>query len=76
MVCCGKKLKTGVVKSQRDIVRAVINEKNSKKSTPFRPPEQVTRSNRVPVGSKVRDCSVCGTKTIVTYCPVCGNILL
>lgn len=75
MGCCGGKVRTQIPRNQQSIVKAVVEQKNSIKSSIFKVSDSVTKSNRVPIGYKSYTCTICSTKTIMNICPVCGNIL-
>ena len=65
MGCCGKKVKI-----------VAPNAKVSIESRKFIKYSSAVKSNRVPPGAVLRECTLCHTKTITKVCPVCNIPLL
>jgi len=65
MSCCGKKKKSTVNTNTNKSGNIKISKYSS-----------AVKSNRVPAGSIARECSICKTKTIARFCPICNISLV
>lgn len=63
MACC--KRVTNIPEEQQRIIKVVNNNVSP----------SIVKSNRSPAGTVVKQCHNCGTKSIISICPVCSTVL-
>ena len=64
MACCGKNIKLPPEQQK------ILDEINRKRRN------SGVKSNRSPAGTIAKQCPKCGTKTIVSICPICFTSLV
>jgi sensor histidine kinase regulating citrate/malate metabolism len=64
-MCCGKASnQISIPSKQQELIKAIKEN--------LKPGSSVVKSNRSRPGMIAKECPICGTKTVVNYCPICS----